>query len=173
LIAGELFRSMLPQCEADFLRELEEWHPDLVDLADRMYLRRGSFPRCWVVTAALIFATSYAEYGQWLLGGLRTMPRVIDDRDAEAARACGPRLMATLNESSWRGAICGVGPDLYRGPSKSLVRIFAVGLNFTCMQPGVARSVVQVVQAADTRTYEWQVAAAGLVVRMNPIQALS
>lgn len=172
-IAEELFRSMLPQCEPEFYRELEAWHPELLGIARLEYLRNKSYPRCWIVTASIIFATSYPEYAQHLLTSLRALPEIIVEADAEIAHDCGPKLLGSLNDTSWRWAICRAGSDLYRSGPRTLTRAFGVGLNFAFIQPEVARAVVQILRTTEQRNFDWQVAAAGFVVRRNPIRTKS
>ena len=67
-IAEEVYRAMLPSEERAFRAELELWHPRLD--AER-YLARRSYPRCWVFTAALVFAVAHTEYARALLESLR------------------------------------------------------------------------------------------------------
>src|SRR3990172_4655231 len=89
-ISEKLFRVMLPQSEAEFREELQVWHPAL---DANQYLVSHSFPRCWVVTASLIFATAFTEYAQVLLDSLRQRPDTVREIDLRIAHACGPALL--------------------------------------------------------------------------------
>src|SRR3990170_3285420 len=86
-ISEKLFRVMLPQSEVEFREELHVWHPEL---DARRYLVSHSYPRCWIVTASLIFATAFTEYPQALLDSLRQRPDTVREIDLRIAHACGP-----------------------------------------------------------------------------------
>jgi len=167
-IAEDLFRNMLPQSEAAFRQELHLWHPELS--ADR-YLGSRSYPRCWIVTAALILATAFPEYTRFLFESLRQSPDVFHRFDARKAEAVRPEWASSLNRESWRRAICRLGSALYffGGRRDPLMRAFAVGLNLAFVQPLTARVFVDMVRATEQDSHDRQVAAAEAVIRRHPI----
>jgi len=171
LIAEDLYRNMLPRCEMEFRHELRLWHRDI---DARRYLDTQTYPRCWVVTASLVFATTFTEYARLLLESLRQNPDIglYIDADFGDAERCGPFLVGLLNDTSWRKAICTIGSNLYILGLPSLTRAFALGLHFAFVQPDAARMFVDIVRETVPRDYDRQVAAAASVVRSHPRSAI-
>lgn len=165
-IAEDLFRDMLPQTEAAFRQELHLWHPEL---GAGRYLGSRSYPRCWIVTAALIFATAFPEYARFLFESLRQSPDIFHRFDIRKAEAVRPEWASCLNKESWRRAICGVGSQLYFFGPPTLMRAFAVGLNLAFVQPPTARIIVDMVRATAQESHDRQVAAAEALIRRHPI----
>jgi len=165
-IAEELFRSMLPESEAAFREELQLWHPKLD--AGR-YLASQTYPRCWVVTAALIVATAFPEYALLLLESLRQRPDTLRAVDVRVAETFEPDAFSSLDKESWRTAICSVGRLLYFFSPQTQTRAFAVGLNFAFVRPEASRAFVDIARTTAQDTYERQVAAAAAVVQRYPL----
>ena len=166
LIAEELFRAMLPASEDAFRQELSLWHPEL---DPRRYLISDSYPRCWVVTAALIFTVEFTEYARFLFESLRQGAAIICPNDSPRTKSMGEGRLSMLNEESWRGAICGLGSLLYFSGPKNLTRAFALGLNLAFVQSETMRAFVNVVRTTAQEGYDRQVAGAAAVVRQHPI----
>ena len=169
LTAEALFGAMLPASEDAFRQELSLWHPKL---DPRRYLISNEYPRCWVVTAALIFAVEFTEYARFLFESLRQSPDIFHRFDARKAEAVRPEWASSLNKASWRRAICGVGSQLYFFGPQTLTRAFAVGLNLAFVQPVTARIFVEMVRATARESLDRQVAGAAAVVRQHPIASL-
>ena len=167
-IAENLFRNMLPQSEGEFRQELHLWHPEL---GAGRYLGSRSYPRCWIVTAALIFATAFPEYARFLFQSLRQSPDIFHRFDVRKAEAVRPEWASSLNKESWRRETCRLGSALYffGGRRDPLMRAFAVGLNLAFVQPLTARVFVDMVRATAQGSYDVQVAAAEALIRRHPI----
>jgi len=165
-VSEELFRGMLPESEGEFRRELRVWHPEL---DARRYMVSHSYPRCWIVTAALIFASAFTEYGRLLLDTLRQRPDIVREVDVRVAEASGRELLSLLDEAPWRKAICATGSHLYFFSPQTLTRAFGVGLNFAFVQPEATHAFVEIVRSTATATHDRQVAAAEAVIRRHPV----
>jgi len=166
LIAEDLYENMLPRCEVTFREELRLWHPDI---DPRRYLDTRSYPRCWIVTASLIFATSFPEYARLLLESMnQDQHPFLRERDLRTAKDSDWFVAALLKGLSWRKVICGLGSTLYSLGPRSLTRAFAVGLLFAFEQPESTRAFVGIVREAIPSDYDRQVAVATVVVRRHP-----
>lgn len=166
LIAEELFRAMLPASEDAFRQELSLWHPEL---DPRRYIISNRYPRCWVMTAALICAAEFTEYARFLFESLRQSAAIFHPHDPRIAESIEAGGLSMLKEESWRGAICGLGSFLYFFGPQTLRRAFAVGLNLAFVQPETVRAFVNVVRTTAQEGYDRQVAGAAAVVRQHPI----
>jgi hypothetical protein len=169
-IAEALFRNMLPRSETDFIQELQVWHPGL---HPGRYLAEQSFPRCWIVTAAITVAIAHTEYARYLLESMRDGSSLLSDRDLRVAELSGPELSALLDAGPWRKAICRIGSRMYFFGPQTLTRAFALGLNFAFAQPDAARSFVRVVQSSDRTLFDQMLAGAVFVINRNPVSVRS
>jgi hypothetical protein len=166
-IAEEVYRSMLPRDDRAFRTELALWHPEL---NPERYLALRRYPRCWVLTAALVFAVSNAEYARALLESLRLGSTVhLEDRDDDMALRVADGPLAQSDAEGWRIALCRTGADLWFFGPQSMNRAFALGLNLAFISPGAARDIVGVVRSADPVVFERQLASARRVISGHPL----
>ena len=157
---------MLPAEERAFRAELELWHPSLD--AER-YLARRSYPRCWVFTAALVFAVAHTEYARALLESLRLIQPRLATSDVNHALAFAAEDLSELAADSWRITVCWAGGNLWFFGAQTMIRAFALGLTVAFVSPETARNVVDVVRSADPEAFERQLAGARLVIRCHPL----
>jgi len=173
LIAEDLYENMLPRCEVTFREELRLWHPEI---NPRRYLDTRSYPRCWILTASLIFATSFPEYARLLLESMYQDQDGLRDRDLRMANRSDWFPVSLLtHRARWRDVICGLGTGLYIGPNlgpEPLTHAFAVGLLFAFAQPDATRTFVDIVRESTPIEYNRQVEVATIVVRRHPRSAV-
>lgn len=166
-VAEAVYRSMLPRDDGAFRAELELWHPQLNP--DRYLALRG-YPRCWVLTAALVFAVSHAEYARALLESLRTETTArLRERDDDMALRVADGPLSQLDAESWRIVLCRTGADLWFLGPQSMNRAFALGLNLAFVSPGAARDVIGVVRSANPMAFDRQLASARHVMSDHPL----
>ncbi len=175
LIAEELYENMLPRCEVAFRQELNLWHPRL---DPRWYLDTDRrYPRCWIITASLIFATSFPEYARLLQESMYQdqHPRLREMALRRVGSSAWFGVSLLNHRASWREVICGLGSGLYAvgGSGCPLTRAFAVGLLFAFAQPDATRTFVGIVREITPNDYDRQVAVATAVVRQHPRSAIA
>ncbi len=168
-ISEAVYRSMLPSDERAFRAELEIWHPSLD--ADRYLARRG-YPRCWVFTAALVFAVGHTEYARALLESLRRTSTRLATYDVDHALRFAVGDLSGLEAESWRATVCTAGGGLWFFGPQTMTRAFGLGLTVAFVSPETARNVVDLVQRADPGAFERQLAAARHVMKVHPLSLI-
>jgi hypothetical protein len=159
-ISRDIFRAMLPSSEAAFQSELELWHPEL----DRArYLRSGTYPRCWLISAAITLSTEFPEYARALAEEM-TATGVI--KQGEAARFGD---VTQLDHENWRLALCHFGRGLYFFGPPTMVRAFALGLSFASSDPLTTSAMARVIKDDSMERWDRQTLAAARVISRRPI----